>query len=79
MKITFDPDLNVAYIRFIDSDSQVETVAVNAFLNVDLTPSGEVYGFELLAAEQQMRGDTLKSLLLENQRTGETVTMALPF
>jgi uncharacterized protein YuzE len=77
MKLTYDPRHNVAYIRLAESTAEVETVRVSEELNVDLTPDGKVYGFELLNANEQL--ETLAGkLTVENEATGETVEVALP-
>ena len=54
MKITYDPDHNIAYIRLRSSPAQVETIRVSDELNVDLAPDGKIYGFELLNAKEQL-------------------------
>lgn len=77
MKLTYDPRHNIAYIRLADSTDEVETVRISEELNVDLSPDGKVYGFELLNANEQLRTIAGK-LTLENEATGATIEVALP-
>jgi uncharacterized protein YuzE len=79
MKLTFDPRHNIAYLRLAETTAQVETVHISDELNVDLTPDGKVYGIELLNANEQLRGMGTGRLLLENESTGETLDVALPW
>ncbi len=77
MKLTYDPRHNVAYIRLADSPVEVETVHISDELNVDMTPDGKVYGFELLNANDQLETIAGK-LTLENEATGASVEVVLP-
>ena len=42
MQLTYDPDLNVAYIRLRVKRARVKTVIVCDELNVDIGPDGKV-------------------------------------
>lgn len=55
MKVTYDPALNIAYIRFHEKKAQVDTIRVSDELNVDMAPDGTVYGIELLNANEQLQ------------------------
>jgi len=77
MKLTYDPRHNIAYIRLAESPVEVETLHVSDELNVDLSPDGKVYGFELLNANEQLR-TLVGKLVVENEATGATVEVALP-
>ena len=77
MKLTYDSRHNIAYIRLAEPATGVETVKVSDELNVDLSPDGKVYGFELLNANEQLR-TVLGKLVLENEATGATLEIALP-
>ena len=77
MKLTYDPRQNIAYIRLAESTPEVETVRVGDELNVDMTPDGKIYGFELLNANEQLR-TVMGKLTVENEATGVTVEVALP-
>lgn len=77
MKLTFDPRHNIAYIRLAEPATGVETVRISDDLNIDLSPDGKIYGFELLNANEQLHS-LLGKLVVENEATGETVEIALP-
>ena len=55
MKLTYDRDRNIAYLRLRPKGAQVETIRVSDELNVDIAPDGSVYGIELLNANEQLR------------------------
>ena len=57
MRLTYHPDLNVAYIRFRErTDAEaVETVTVSDEVNIDVSADGKLYGIELLNANAQLR------------------------
>ncbi len=51
MKLTFDPDLNVAYLQVRENPTvEVQTIQVSNELNVDLDKDGQVYGLEFMNA-----------------------------
>ncbi len=77
MKFTYDPKHNIAYIRFREKTTQVETVRVSDAVNVDLAPDGTVYGIELLNADEQLRGQEAGKLIVENLATGTTSEVSL--
>ena len=77
MKLTYDPRHNIAYIRLAEPAVGIETVRVSDELNVDLSPDGKVYGFELLNANEQLH-TVIGKLVVENEATGATVEVALP-
>jgi uncharacterized protein YuzE len=54
MKLTYDRDRNVAYLRLRPKGGEVETIRVSDELNVDVAPDGSVYGIELLNANEQL-------------------------
>jgi uncharacterized protein YuzE len=78
MKLTFDPQHNIAYIRLLEDKAEIDTVKVSEELNVDLTPDGKVYGIELLNANEQLESLIAGKLTLENEATGASVEVALP-
>jgi uncharacterized protein YuzE len=55
MKLTYDRDRNIAYLRLRPKGGEVETIRVSDELNVDIAPDGSVYGIELLNANEQLR------------------------
>ncbi len=70
MKLTYDPDANVAYIRLRERQGDVETIELTADFLVDIDETGTVCGIELLnASEQLAKGDGGK-LVFENALSG---------
>jgi len=67
MKVTYDRDRNIAYIRLRPKGGEVETIRVSDELNVDIAPDGSVYGIELLNANEQLRAADDGRLVLVEQ------------
>ena len=44
MKLSYDPQYNVAYIRFHEKLGQVTTIKISDDMNIDIAPDGTVYG-----------------------------------
>ncbi len=55
MKLTYDKDHNIAYLRFRPAGGQVDTIRVSDEMNIDIAPDGSVYGIEFLNANEQLR------------------------
>jgi uncharacterized protein YuzE len=77
MKLTYDPNHNIAYISFREKAEQVQTIQVSDDLNVDIAPDGTVYGIELLNAKEQLGADRLNSVVVVNQKSGKSETIKL--
>lgn len=73
MKLSYDPEHNVAYIRLHEKPVQVETIHVSDEFLVDMAPDGTIYGFELLNANEQLRREDTGKLIVVNESTGKTV------
>ena len=54
MKLTYDPQYNVAYIQLRRKTGKVRTVRVSDEMNVDIAADGTIYGIELLDANRQL-------------------------
>ena len=67
MRLTYDPRYNIAYLRFREATTEVETISVSDELNVDLAPDGTVYGVELLNANAQLRSADGGALIVVNE------------
>ncbi len=78
MVFTFDPQLNIAYIRFAESSSNVDSHQINDDIIVDLDANGKVYGIELLNAREQFKISNGK-LQFINSLTQEHQEISLPF
>jgi len=77
VKFTYDPRYNIAYIRFREKRSDVDSVRISDELVVDMAPDGTLYGIELLNANDQLRRDKTEKLLIVNEATGEQVEFPL--
>jgi uncharacterized protein YuzE len=75
MKLSYDPQYNIAYIQLRRKTGKVKTVQVSDELNVDLAADGTIYGIELLNANAQLSKG--KGLVLENLTTGLSKTLSL--
>jgi uncharacterized protein YuzE len=71
VKLTYDREHNVAYLRFKPKAGEVETVRVSDELNVDLAPDGSVYGIELLNANHQLREADGGRLIVVDPESGQ--------
>ena len=77
MRLTYDPRYNIAYIRFQEKRTDVETVRISDELVVDMAPDGTIYGIELLNANEQLQRDATGRLLIINEATGERAEFPL--
>ena len=50
MKITYDPEVDAAYISFKKGPTQVTTIHLTEDIAIDLGPGEEVVGIEVLSA-----------------------------
>jgi uncharacterized protein YuzE len=75
MKLSYNPQLNIAYIRLRRKSGKVRTVQVSDELNVDLAADGTIYGIELLNANEQLAKG--KAMVLENLVTGRSRKLSL--
>lgn len=77
MKLTYDPENNIAYIRLKAKKGKVRTVIVSDELNIDVAEDGSIYGIELLNANVQLKADRRAAFTVENSRSGESKEIAL--
>ena len=57
MKLSYDAQYNIAYLRLHEKRGQVTTIKVSDEMNIDMAPDGTVYGIELLNANEQLAED----------------------
>jgi len=73
MHVDYDPQYNIAYLRFLDSQADdVQTLHLSEELNIDLMPDGRLYGIELLNANEQLFRADAGQLLISNRHTGQS-------
>jgi uncharacterized protein YuzE len=77
MRLTYDPKYNIAYIKFQEKSTEVESIKVSDELNIDMASDGTIYGIELLNANEQIQGQDKGKFLLINESTGEKVELSL--
>jgi uncharacterized protein YuzE len=77
MRLTYDPRLNVAYIRLRPRGADVETIHVSDEINIDLAPDGTVAGIELLNANEQLRAGDGGALIVRDEADGREFSVAL--
>jgi uncharacterized protein YuzE len=54
MKVTYDPEVDAAYISFKEGPIQVTTIRITEDVAVDLGPNEEIVGIEVLDASEHM-------------------------
>jgi uncharacterized protein YuzE len=77
MKLTYDRDRNIAYLRLRPKGADVETIQVSDELNVDIAADGSVYGIELLNANEQLRASDEGKLVLVDETAGKEAELPL--
>ena len=74
MRLSYDPQYNIAYLRFKERQTEVESVRVSDELVVDMAPDGTVYGVELLNANTQLGQE---GFVVVNEATREEVKLPI--
>jgi uncharacterized protein YuzE len=77
MKLTYDRDRNIAYLRLRPMGGEVETIRVTDELNVDIAPDGSIYGIELLNANEQLGAADGGKLVLFDEVEGKESALPL--
>ncbi len=77
MKISYDPNYNIAYLRFRAKSSEIESLKISDELVIDMTPDGKIYGIELLNANEQLLHDDMGKFLFINEVTGTAVNLPI--
>jgi uncharacterized protein YuzE len=78
MKLTYDRERNIAYLRLRPRGTEVETIRISDEMNVDISPDGSVYGIELLNANEQLRSaDDGKLVFVDEQGHETSVALSL--
>lgn len=70
MRLTYDPEANVAYVRLRERRGEVETIEVTSDVLIDIDETGAVCGIELLNANDQLTAGDGGKLVFENRRNG---------
>ncbi len=65
MKISYDPEVDALYIRFVENSVESEVLRINDRVAINIGPGERVVGIEVLDASQVLDlGD--RSVTLEN-------------
>ncbi len=54
MKISFDPQVDALYIRFVDEQAEVTTHRLSEDVAVNYAPDGRIIGIEILDASEHV-------------------------
>ena len=71
MRFTYDSRYNIAYIRFQEKGTEVESIPISDELVIDMSPDGTIYGIELLNANKQLKREDKGKLSVIDEATGE--------
>ncbi|MBI2829794.1 MAG: DUF2283 domain-containing protein [Chloroflexi bacterium] len=66
MKISYDPEVNAAYISFKRKRVPVTTIRLTEDIAVDFGPGEEIVGIEILDASEHMGLGKQRKVRLEN-------------
>jgi uncharacterized protein YuzE len=77
MKLTYDPQYNVAYIRLQSKTKEIEAIKISDELVIDMAPDGTIYGIELLNATEQLKREDDGRLLVVNEATGQSIDIPI--
>jgi uncharacterized protein YuzE len=70
MKITYDPNYDVMYLKFCDGKI-VDTVEVEANILIDYGPQGEIMGIEIIDASTLTKANPLHEIVIKIQDKAE--------
>ena len=67
LKISYDPEVDAAYIRFVQGPIQVTTHRLSEDIAINYGPDGEVVGIEILLAREYLKfSNEIPEIQLEN-------------
>ena len=66
MKITYDPDSDVVYIRLIDGEHECRTVRLNEEIALNVGEGEKLVGIEILDAKEVLGAGNVPTVALEN-------------
>ncbi len=78
MNLTYDPIYNIAYISFRDkAETDVQPLKISEEITLDIAANREIYGIELLNANEQLKAQSGLTLTYNNEATGEKTELKL--
>jgi len=66
MKITYDPQVDALYIRFLDGAHEVTTQRLSEEVAVNYTPDGRIVGIEVLDASTSVFSTQDRTVTVHN-------------
>lgn len=67
MRITYDPQVDALYIRFVDEPAQVTTQRLSEDVAINYAPDGRIIGIEILdASEYVFRPGVERKIVVQN-------------
>lgn len=66
MKLSYDPVVDALYIRLVDEPVECEVIRLNDQVSINIGPSEQVVGIEILDASQVLSGLKERQVQLEN-------------
>ena len=66
MKISYDPEIDVLYVRLVDGPQECRTVRLNEEIALNIGPGEILVGIEVLDAKQILGQGKAPSVELEN-------------
>ncbi len=66
MKISYDPEVDALYIRLIEGAYECRTVRLNEEVALNIGPSEQLVGIEILDAKEVLGKGQLPPVILEN-------------
>ena len=66
MKISYDPEIDVLYIRLIEGKYECRTLRLNEEIALNIGPDEKLVGIEILDAKEVLGSGKLPKLVVEN-------------
>ena len=73
MKITYDPEVDALYIRFVDEPIQVTNQRLSEDVAINYAPDGRIVGIEVLDASQHVFGAGAERRIVIQNRIPVTI------
>jgi len=66
MKITYDPEIDALYIRFVEGTHQCKTIRITDEIALNIGENEQLVGIEILDAKETLGEGNSPSVILEN-------------
>jgi uncharacterized protein YuzE len=78
MKISYDPQYNIAYIMLKEKTAKVNSIKISEEMVIDIADDGSVYGVELLNANEQLNNSHDGTIEFINLLSGNKLEYQIP-